>query len=91
MQTMKEFYGISIDKSAEFAIVPDEYNEGAYILTIFDPDIEDNAAAFVETFECDTYEEAMEGGLEYRMHYNYMTTEDVIAAEMKRFNEASKH
>ncbi len=89
MQTVKEFYGLSKDNSAEFSIVPDEMNEGAYILTIFDPKIEDNDAAFVEVFDCDTYEEAMEGGLEYRMHYNYMKAADVIAAEMKRFNEIS--
>lgn len=77
MQTNKEFAGKSMDKSVEFYIQPDDENK-SYILTIFDPEIEDNDEAYIEAFECDTFEEAMESGLEYRLCFNHMKTEDIF-------------
>ena len=66
-----------MDKSVEFYIQPDDENK-SYILTIFDPEIEDNDEAYIEAFECDTFEEAMESGLEYRLCFNHMKTEDIF-------------
>ena len=62
------YQGFSLDKSVRFYVTYDE-DQGVFIADVFDPNLEDQdyGKAYIESFEFDSLEEAIEDLKHYKL------------------------
>ena len=76
-QEAKEYQGTSLDKSVNFYVQFDE-EKGVFIADVFDASIEidDYGKAYIESFEFDTLEAAIEDLKHYKLGLTINTLND---------------
>ncbi|WP_107860819.1 hypothetical protein [Neisseria weaveri] len=58
--------GLNFDRTVDFFISFDEETE-EYVVDIFNAQISDKDQAYIETFECEHFEEALESAQNYKL------------------------